>query len=324
MPALLVSPYARRGFVDSTPLDTTSIPAFVERNWGLARRTRARTFERAFDFARAPREPSIPAAERRPAARRGVRLWVIYVGYGAALVLSGILIGWVGLRRTLVVTALLAVSAAPAAAQAPDTIQTVPAVPGMRFSLSGVEFRADAAGRAHPPATPDGSLTALTTDVKRGVRARFDRWYAGRRIAALNLEYRVGFRFVDLNGNRVDPRVVSSLTLAGSNGRRQVFSGSKPRWLQGNRVIPESGGTKSTAVSYSAQEGTRRRARRSSTRGSNASSPPRPATCSSGSCCSRLASRSAMLCSASRSAQPFCSSIRTAGFCGRPSAPVGS
>ena len=148
VPALLVSPYARRGFVDSTPLDTTSIPAFVERNWGLARRTPARTFERAFDFARAPREPSIPAAERRPAARRGVRLWVIYVGYGAALVLSGILIGWVGLRRTLVVTALLAVSAAPAAAQAPDTIQTVPAVPGMRFSLGGVEFRADAAGRS--------------------------------------------------------------------------------------------------------------------------------------------------------------------------------
>ena len=36
VPALLVSPYARRGYVDSTPLDTTSIPAFIERNWRLA------------------------------------------------------------------------------------------------------------------------------------------------------------------------------------------------------------------------------------------------------------------------------------------------
>ena len=48
--------------------------------------------------------------------------------------------------------------------------------------------------------------------------------------------------------------MVRSLTLAGSNGRRHVFRGSKPRWLQGNRVIPESGGTKSTAVSYAAQK----------------------------------------------------------------------
>jgi hypothetical protein len=253
VPALLVSPYARRGFVDSTPLDTTSIPAFIERNWGLPRRIRARSLARAFDFTRGPRAPSIPAAQRGPAARRGARLWVIYAGYGAALVLSGVLIGWVGLRRTLAVTALLAAGAAPAAAQTPETIQTVPPVPGMRFAVNGAEFHADAAGRAHPPSTARGSLTALTTEVKPGVRARFDRWYSGRQIAAVNLEYRVGLRFVDLEGHRVDPRVVRSLTLAGSNGRRHVFSGSTPRWLQGNRVIPESGGTKSTAVSYAAQ-----------------------------------------------------------------------
>jgi hypothetical protein len=254
VPALLVSPYARRGFVDSAPLDTRSIPAFVERNWALGRRIRARSFESAFDFSREPREASIPAAQRRPAARRGARIWVIYAGYGAALLLSGLLIGWVGLRRTLAVTALLMVGAAPAAAQAPDTIQTIPPVPGMRFSLNGTEFRADAAGRAHPPSTAGGSLTALTTDVKRGVRARFDRWYAGRRIAALNLEYRVRFRYVDLSGKRVDPRVVRSLTLTGNNGRHHVFRGSKPLWLSGNRVSPESGGTKSTVVSYAAQK----------------------------------------------------------------------
>jgi hypothetical protein len=253
VPALLVSPYARRGFVDSTPLDTTSIPAFIERNWGLARRSRARSFAGAFDFSRGPREPSIPAARRTEAERRGARLWVIYVGYGAALALSGILIGWLGLRRTLAVTVLLAASAAPAAAQAQDTIQTVPPVPGMRFSLNGIEFQADASGRARPPSTAGGRPKALTTEVEPGVRARFDRWYGGGRIAALNLEYRVGFRFVDLDGDRVDPRAVSSITLAGSNGRRHVFRGSRARWLQGNRVIPESGGTKSTAVSYAAQ-----------------------------------------------------------------------
>jgi hypothetical protein len=254
VPALLVSPYARRGFVDGTPLDTTSIPAFIERNWGLGRHIQARGFRRAFDFSRPPREPIIPAAERAPAARRSVRLWVIYLGYGAALALSVILIAWVGLRRTLAFTALLSACAAPAAAQGPATIQTVPPVPGMRFALGGIEFQADAAGRARPPSTAEGRVTALTTDTGPGARARFDRWYAGRRIAAVNVEYRVGFHFVDLNGNRVGPRAVRSLTLAGSNGRRHVFRGSTPRWLQANRVIPESGGRKSTAVSYAVQK----------------------------------------------------------------------
>ena len=36
VPALLVSPYARRGVVDSTPLDHTSILRFIEDNWRLA------------------------------------------------------------------------------------------------------------------------------------------------------------------------------------------------------------------------------------------------------------------------------------------------
>ena len=62
VPALLVSPYARRGLVDSTPLDHTSILRFIEDNWRLAplaaRDARARSFAGAFDFSRRPREPS--------------------------------------------------------------------------------------------------------------------------------------------------------------------------------------------------------------------------------------------------------------------------
>ena len=253
VPALLVSPYARRGYVDSTPLDTTSIPGFIERNWRLGPDGGPPRLGRAFDFSQPPRAARIVSADRHAAARRQTRIWVIYVGYGAAVAVALALIGWVGLRRTLLVTGLLAALAAPAAAQTPATIQTVPPVPGMRFALNGVEFRADAAGRAHLPPGARGSPRALTTAIRRGVRARFDRWYARGRIAAIELEHRVGFRFVDLNGERVDPRTVSSLTLAGSNGRRYVLRGAKSRWLAGNRVIPESGGRRSTAVSYAAE-----------------------------------------------------------------------
>ena len=92
VPALLVSPYARRGYVDSTRLDTTSILRFIEDNWKLeplaGRDARANSLAGAFDFSKAPRAPSIVAAERGSEDPTAVRRWVIYLGYGAALVLS--------------------------------------------------------------------------------------------------------------------------------------------------------------------------------------------------------------------------------------------
>jgi phospholipase C len=68
VPALLVSPYARRGFVDSTTLDFTSALKFIELNWDvppLAERDRgAQSFLGAFDFSAPPRPPVILDAQR--------------------------------------------------------------------------------------------------------------------------------------------------------------------------------------------------------------------------------------------------------------------
>ena len=73
VPALLVSPYARQGFVDSTPLDHTSILRFIEDNWRLAplaaRDAQARGLNRAFDFAGEPREPQLMAGSLSSAPR---------------------------------------------------------------------------------------------------------------------------------------------------------------------------------------------------------------------------------------------------------------
>jgi phospholipase C len=271
VPALLVSPYARRGHVDSTRLDTTSILRFIEDNWGLeplARRdAQAGSFARAFDFSRPPRAPSILAAARPSAEAQEPRRGVIYLTYGAAVLLSAVFLTLAfraAPRRSRTagigsLSVLLVLWAAPASAQVPaggappPTIRTVPEAPGMRFSLDGMEFAADRDGRAHPPAPAGRSLMALDTEIAPGVRARFDRWYSGGRIAAINLYYRVEPGFVDLSGERVDPGVVSSVVLRGSNGRRHVFSGGHPQWLQGNRVIPETGGERSTALSYSVE-----------------------------------------------------------------------
>jgi phospholipase C len=270
VPALLVSPYARRGHVDSTRLDTTSILRFIEDNWELeplARRdARANSLAGAFDFSREPRAPSIVAAERGSEDPAAVRRWVIYLGYGAALVLSGILIGLGVLRpapAVLAIAVLLTLSSDTAKAQAPRggpvprSIQTVPAAPGMRFALDGHRFEADRAGRATPPAAfrrAGASLRALDTEIAPGVRARFDRWYSGRRIAALNLYHRVGISFVDLDANVVSPSAVTSVTLQGSDGSRHVLAGARRAWLQGNRVVPESQGRTSTRLYYSADE----------------------------------------------------------------------
>ena len=59
VPALLVSPYAKRGFIDSTQLDYTSILHFIEQNWNLkpltSRDAHAHTIAAGLDFQQVPR-----------------------------------------------------------------------------------------------------------------------------------------------------------------------------------------------------------------------------------------------------------------------------
>jgi phospholipase C len=87
VPALLVSPYARRGLVDSDVMDVTALLRFVEDNWRLPPLTRrdasAPSLLAAFDFAH-PRRADLTAPAI--AAPAGSASWmVIYGAYGAAL-----------------------------------------------------------------------------------------------------------------------------------------------------------------------------------------------------------------------------------------------
>jgi phospholipase C len=110
VPALLVSPYARRGHVDSTTLDSTSILRFIELNWGLdplARRdAAARTFMSAFDFGHGPRPARFLAADRATATGPEPRRSVIYVLYSSAVVLALSVLAWpLAIRRRRTVLA---------------------------------------------------------------------------------------------------------------------------------------------------------------------------------------------------------------------------
>ena len=93
VPALLVSPYAREGYVDSTPYDFTSMIRFVSDNWGLeplaARDRYAASFVAALDFRQPPRAREFLPGDRdhiipKPEPKR----MYVYLAYSGALVLA--------------------------------------------------------------------------------------------------------------------------------------------------------------------------------------------------------------------------------------------
>jgi phospholipase C len=95
VPALLVSPYARRGFVDHENHDLTSILKFIEVNWGLqplARRDAAAgAMLEAFDFQAGPRPATLLSTNRQPAIVQPPRTGYVYIGYALACLFAGAL-----------------------------------------------------------------------------------------------------------------------------------------------------------------------------------------------------------------------------------------
>jgi phospholipase C len=95
VPALLVSPYARRGYVDGTVLDFTSMLKFIEENWRLRplaeRDRKAKSIANGFDFSKQPRAPHFTAATRGPGEQESqASLTFIYIFYGGAFLVTEI------------------------------------------------------------------------------------------------------------------------------------------------------------------------------------------------------------------------------------------
>ena len=98
VPALLVSPYAKRGHVDSTVLDFTSYLKFIQHNWGVAalaeRDGNANNLLSAFDFNQPPREAVFLSRERTTVVPEEPERGVIYGAYGGAVLIGLVAIGW--------------------------------------------------------------------------------------------------------------------------------------------------------------------------------------------------------------------------------------
>ncbi len=93
VPVILVSPYAKSGYIDHSVLDFTSMLKFIELNWNIAplagRDTNANNFLSAFDFNQSPRLPNfLPLGRITVIPPKKNPTNVIYLGYGGALFLA--------------------------------------------------------------------------------------------------------------------------------------------------------------------------------------------------------------------------------------------
>jgi phospholipase C len=97
VPALLVSAYAKQGYIDSTQLDYTSSLKFIEENWDLEplaeRDAAANSISNAFDFSKPPRQAEfIPFEREILETKPKPRIHIIYITYGSALFLASAII----------------------------------------------------------------------------------------------------------------------------------------------------------------------------------------------------------------------------------------
>jgi phospholipase C len=103
VPGLLVSPYARKGFIDSTQLDFTSVLKFIEANWNVSalttRDANANNFLEAFDFTQTPRQAFfLPASVGSAVLPQKAPAYVIFSTYGLAVLLTLLAIGFAAVR----------------------------------------------------------------------------------------------------------------------------------------------------------------------------------------------------------------------------------
>jgi phospholipase C len=97
VPALLVSAYAKRGYIDNTTLDYTSVLKFIEDNWNLkplsTRDANANSIINAFDFNQPPRPAAFVPYTRGPEdVKPEPRRSVIYILYSAGVAVAGLII----------------------------------------------------------------------------------------------------------------------------------------------------------------------------------------------------------------------------------------
>jgi hypothetical protein len=184
-----------------------------------------------------------------------------------------------GSVAAVLATAWLA-AAAPAGAALTLTVQAVPQIEGLDFSLGGNQYTTSKTGTVTIPIASAGTYALVALPWRhrdRGIRVAFSRWSddsftSARTVkvdrsktlqAGYGVKYLRGLSFIDCRGSgttedcgrsaaRVVPASrVRSVTLANSIGEKFVFLSNQPRWLEGARVARRLNGLEETLITYS-------------------------------------------------------------------------
>ena len=147
-------------------------------------------------------------------------------------------------------------------------VQTVPAIPGIPFSIAGLTYITDANGMADLKIDNAGvyQLSVLADQYNNpDQRIEFARWLDGtfqpshviqvpkdKKVqVGFNVYQKVGEAFVDLSGNPVDPQRVSEFSIRSAQGDLFVLKNGQPRWIPASRINRFQNGLVATNLMYS-------------------------------------------------------------------------
>jgi hypothetical protein len=170
-------------------------------------------------------------------------------------------------------TLALTLSATPPAASAaqdldiPIMIQTVPALPGARFSLDERTFRADEHGLALITVDAPGTYRLAVEPspaAPGGLEARFERWLDGSRAPERSLEVtsftftEAGFTtsaevtpiFVGSSGAALDPERIDALELTDDRGAEALYDQARTLELVASRIVSTPERLRAEDVTY--------------------------------------------------------------------------
>ncbi len=152
----------------------------------------------------------------------------------------------------------------------PGTIEiyTVPPLPGIQFRLNGTTFVSGKDGIARLPVIKSGTYRLEYVQVDKletNQRVEFNRWmdeifvpYRDVKLpldkplqVGLQVSYRVGQTFIDLQNKPVDLSRITSITLKSSQGTTYTFSDGAPRWLPASIVTRRISGLEVVEIQYS-------------------------------------------------------------------------
>ena len=151
------------------------------------------------------------------------------------------------------------------------TVQTIPPLADIPFSLGGEQFKSDKDGIARFEVSRAGDfplevLLNPDTQVSPDTRVTFDRWqdeFQPQRTvtidgdvsieAGFSVSHPVSQTFVDLDKNPVEMDRIQTLTLQGTDGSKFTFDDGQERWLRSGRIARRQSGLEATKIMYSVE-----------------------------------------------------------------------